>query len=287
MFWVFEPLSFAASVVTKASYCFHETFLCFTNRVTEAGNKNALVATAFMLGSQHLLLSVFTAAALALPLYLGGFLLPTLFLLFLAGVFIGSLAPDADAEDAAIFHSRVKGLGSAGRLVNGTIGLVLPLFGFVLKWLVYKPLALVFGGNEHRGLMHSLLGLAAATVLIGVYVAVAAFWLKFFDFAGLAVFLLGFAFGFLLHLAEDACTLSGVDFGYPFRSLKFSGNARTGEGWKVDLFVFLFGLLAIGVWYGFYSLSWRLLFKESAVLAAVAAAWLLLFLACRVRRKLR
>ena len=236
-----------------------------------------------MLGSQHLLLSLFTAAALALPLYLGGFLLPTLFLLFLAGVFIGSLAPDADAPDAAIFH-KARGSWLLGKL-GRAVGWILPLFGYVLKWLVYKPLALVFGGDEHRGLMHSLLGLVAATVLIGVYLAAAAFWLEFFDFAGLAAFLFGFAFGFLLHLFEDACTVSGVDLGYPFRSLKFSGNARTGEGWKVDLFVFLFGLLVAGVWLGFYSLSWRLLFKESAVLAAVAAAWLLLFLACGARRK--
>ncbi|OIO28698.1 hypothetical protein COX86_02630 [Candidatus Micrarchaeota archaeon CG_4_10_14_0_2_um_filter_60_11] len=235
-----------------------------------------------MLGRQHLLLSLSTAAALALPLYYGGLLALLPLALLLAGVFIGSLAPDADAEDAAVFH---KAKAPFLRRFTRVFGWILPLFGYALKWLVYKPLALVFGGDGHRGLMHSLSGLLASSVLIGIYVAIVTVAFHFFDWLGLAVFVAGFAFGFLLHLLEDACTVSGVDFGYPFRSLRFYGNARTGEGFKVDLFVLLFALLAAGVWFGFSMVSWGLWLKEAVVFCGMALAWLLLFSACGVRRK--
>ena len=61
-----------------------------------------------MLGRHHALLSALTAAAIFLPLLT---VRPILALLGLAGVTIGSLLPDVDSPDAAIYHTEVRGMG--------------------------------------------------------------------------------------------------------------------------------------------------------------------------------
>lgn len=65
-----------------------------------------------MLGRHHALLSAITAAAIFLPL---SSVEPIITILGLAGVIIGSLLPDVDSPDAAIYHPEVR--GSASELV--------------------------------------------------------------------------------------------------------------------------------------------------------------------------
>ncbi len=57
-----------------------------------------------MLGRHHLLISVFTAAFLFIPYFQENMELTFIMLL---GVAVGSLVPDADSPDAAIFHKKV------------------------------------------------------------------------------------------------------------------------------------------------------------------------------------
>ncbi|WP_155937301.1 metal-dependent hydrolase [Methanoculleus sp. MH98A] len=71
-----------------------------------------------MRGDQHVSLSLATAAFLIAPWATA--IDAAAIAVLLSGVFIGSLAPDADAVDAAIFNGRIAGAkGKRGQVVNG------------------------------------------------------------------------------------------------------------------------------------------------------------------------
>ena len=128
-----------------------------------------------MLGRDHLLLTIATVSLVLAPLFT---LYPTAVLVALVGTAIGSLIPDADSPDAAIFHTKVSGLrGGIGGVLN-SIGVLYPVFGYVTKYLIYKPSVKFYDAfiftemnieERHRGFLHSFLGLGTATVLTGVY----------------------------------------------------------------------------------------------------------------------
>ena len=71
-----------------------------------------------MRGDQHVLITLFSGGLLLAP-HVAVFA-PSEVAALLFGLFVGSLAPDADATDAAIFHTRIPGLkGPTRGLVNG------------------------------------------------------------------------------------------------------------------------------------------------------------------------
>lgn len=90
-----------------------------------------------MLGRHHLSLSVATVALVVFPLFT---LYPNATLLALLGAAIGSLIPDADSPDAAIFHTEVRGMKKEGfsNLLNAA-AVLNPVFGYATKYLIYKP----------------------------------------------------------------------------------------------------------------------------------------------------
>ena len=187
-----------------------------------------------MLGRQHLMLSLMTASALVVP-YINSFELFSM--IFLAGVAIGSLIPDVDAPDATIFHSHVRGLNSEpGKAVGKFIGPVLPLFGYTTKYMIYKPAVHIFNfvtsyefTEKHRNFSHSLLGVTSLTAVTGLYITPVLLYTGFFAFFPLAVFLLGYIFGAVLHMLEDSCTKTGIAWNAPFSSTKLKGGLKTGK----------------------------------------------------------
>lgn len=155
-----------------------------------------------MLGRHHLSLSVVTVALVVLPLFS---LYPTAVLLALTGAAIGSLIPDADSPDAAIF-------------------------------LIYKPAVKFYDSivlnqydiaERHRGFLHSFLGLGTMTILTAVYMLPVLFLLELFWLVGIGVFLAGYLAGAVLHLVEDTCTKSGIQWNFPFQSWKLRGQITT------------------------------------------------------------
>lgn len=148
---------------------------------------------------------------------------------------MGSLAPDADATDAAIFHTRVPGLPvTTRRLVNGAAR-ALPVFGYLIRYGEYYPAAGVFWllsrgqlKAGHRGVLHSLLGVGLCTGLTGLYCALALHLLDWSAPALLALGVAGFGAGALLHLAEDSCTPGGIAWLYPASGRRVRGRLRTG-----------------------------------------------------------
>jgi len=182
-----------------------------------------------MHGEEHVFLSLLSAGIIITPLF--GSVDPVIPLVCLIGVFIGSLAPDADAADSSIMHGFLGGRGNLRAVRRHTV-IFLPFFGYILRYLVFYPasaLVWIFTlGREkprHRGVMHSLLGafiaaLAIGLILYGVIVI----------FGGIdaerwiCIFMAGFIFGYLMHLIEDSCSKSGVCWLYPLSKNKLSGN---------------------------------------------------------------
>jgi len=183
-----------------------------------------------MRGDQHLLISFFSGLLLIIPfipLYS-----PVMFLTIIGGLAIGSLSPDADAKDAAIFHNRINIRGTLGDLLR-PLGFIMPVFGYIIRYMIYCPVSLILwailrkkGKPRHRGLLHSIPGMLLTVVLIGFYLRV------FFVSLGMDIsylilpFLSAFTAGFLMHLLEDSCTPSGVAWLFPFFNNRVYGDIR-------------------------------------------------------------
>lgn len=210
-----------------------------------------------MLGRHHLLLSVATVGLVVAPLFTT---YPNVVLLAIAGCAIGSLVPDADSPDAAIFHPEVRGLkGSRGEALNA-IAPIFPAFGYTTKYLIYKPAVKLYDAfvfdqydieERHRGFLHSFLGLGTATVVTGVYLIVALLLLGLFSILHLAVFLAAYLAGAVLHLAEDSCTKTGIQWNFPFQDWEINGQltttARPEDTRYQNGFLTILGVVAAGL----------------------------------------
>ncbi|MDD1653427.1 MAG: metal-dependent hydrolase [Methanomicrobiales archaeon] len=198
-----------------------------------------------MKGVHHLLLTTTTGGFAVTPLVP---LIPPEWLPPLAlGLVIGSLAPDADASDAAILHAGIPGRGTGAR---GFSRWILPLFGYLIRYLVYLPvwavLRLLFGrrcSREHRGLLHSLLGVTATALLTSGYLALFLFLLGHTAYPLLVPFGLALLAGAILHLVEDTTTVTGIRWAYPWSDHAVHGTLRTG-GWNLRPTLFLVLLTA-------------------------------------------
>ncbi len=182
-----------------------------------------------MLGRHHVSLSVVTVALVVLPLLT---LYPVLCLIALVGTAIGSLIPDADSPDAAIFHQKVRGVND---LLNAP-AVLYPAFGYVTKYLIYKPIVKIYDSvvftqydieERHRGFLHTVLGLATVTVVTGLYLTPVLYVLELLSMVGLAVFLAAYLLGAVLHLLQDSCTKTGIQWNFPFQSWKVRGRLTT------------------------------------------------------------
>jgi membrane-bound metal-dependent hydrolase YbcI (DUF457 family) len=237
-------------------------------------------------GVHHLLITSATGGLALLPLFP---LIPPGWLPPLAlGLVIGSLAPDADATDAAILHPGVPGGGTGAR---GFTRWLLPFFGYLIRYLVYYPvwavLRLLFGRRcslAHRGLLHSLLGVTLTTLFTSAYVAL------FLLFSGAGAYPLMLPFGSallagaLLHLAEDSTTVTGIRWAYPWSEHAVHGSIRTG-GWDLRPTAFVVLLAAGGgmILAGPLFAGWTAPYQAPAMILFLLLAWGLFLLASGVR----
>lgn len=187
-----------------------------------------------MLGRHHLTISLATGGALLAP-YLDNNSTLVLFMMF--GVAIGSLTPDADSQDSAIFHEKVKGLrGNLKKIVNGLFAPIFPIFGYTTKYLIYYPSVFILRNTvlsnydveaKHRKFLHSFLGISVTTLVMGLYIGIITALFNRFNLLYLLLFLLAYLFGSFLHLLEDSATKTGIAFNYPFSKKRLKGELST------------------------------------------------------------
>lgn len=182
----------------------------------------------YMQGEQHVGISVLSAGVVLGP-WIGTFD-PVVLLLAIAGVFIGSMAPDADAEEAAILHGLRGGKGTVKQIRRHTV-LGLPWFGYIIRYLIYFPVSallwVVSLGRirpHHRGILHSFTGILAVSAIFLTYLWILLSWAGFSPGPLVLVFGAGFFAGCCLHLLEDSCTRSGIAWAYPFSKARISGS---------------------------------------------------------------
>ncbi len=191
-----------------------------------------------MRGVEHVRISLFSAGVLLAPQA------PTLgvqlTLVSLLGAFIGALAPDADAEDAAIFHSRMNGVSGFRGLIINTAAIILPIFGYTIRYLIYYPLSLVFLAifgkryrHQHRGLLHSITGVCLTTGILLAYIWALFVYIGWHPLPVLPTFGIAFFCGCFFHLMEDTCTPSGVAWLYPFSRVRACGTIRTSSRFDI------------------------------------------------------
>lgn len=207
-----------------------------------------------MLGRHHLLLSLFTVIILFIPYFDERF---ELTLIVLIGIAIGSLIPDADSPDAAIFHEHIRGIpGNLGKLVNNLFAGLFPIFGIITKYAIYIPAVFVLGHTilkkyhiteRHRGFLHSFIGIGTATILTGTYLLVFLFLFELFSYVYFIAFMIAYILGALLHLLEDSSTKTGIQFNYPFSNLVLYGRMITRPEFAkpIDIFTGFFGLIIL------------------------------------------
>ena len=246
-----------------------------------------------MRGDQHVSLSLATAALLIAPWATAIDAAAIAVLLF--GTFVGSLAPDADAVDAAIFNGRIAGAkGKRGQVVNG-FAVVLPIFGYTIRYLIYYPLSLVFMlilrksyRHRHRGLLHSFPGVGLTTLVLCGYLALILTWLGS-SLALLPAFGCAFFAGCVLHLVEDTCTPAGVAWLYPFSKRRVAGRVRA-QGFlevRPAAFAIVLVIAAAGMFVAPFVTPMSVEELGCLALVAAPALWLLFMLVSRIRPEQR
>ena len=237
-----------------------------------------------MLGRQHLMLSVATVSVFLAP-YFEGY--ESFVIVMFIGAGVGSLIPDVDAPDAAVFHQDIRGLkGDFGKAVNNLIAPILPAFGYTTKYTIYKPAVKVFDfftsedysfQEKHRTFSHSFLGVFTMTTITGLYMIPLLIITEMFAPLYLLAFLFAYMTGAFLHMLEDSCTKTGIAWNSPFSDTKLKGDISTGKDIeKPRYFLFwLGGLTGIAFYLGHstqYSITHPVL--TSGSLLAVGISWL-------------
>jgi len=146
-----------------------------------------------------------TALAVTLPVMI---ITNTLEISAIAAVSLGCLAPDIDEPRSWI-----------GRRTRGLSDFIGRMFG-------------------HRGMTHSIIGLAVATLFVGIPVL-------HFEFPHMP--LIYFALGYFLHLLSDSFSKSGIPWLWPLKKRFQSGRGKfyyiTGD--RRETIVFAISLIAI------------------------------------------
>jgi Predicted membrane-bound metal-dependent hydrolase (DUF457). len=209
---------------------------------------------------------------------------PTMSLLLTSGVAIGSLIPDVDAPDnAAIFNNQTTKLHpNLDKALKFTVGWLFPIFGYLTKYLIFKPAVTFFNtlvprfqfSENHRGFAHSWLGVLSFTFLTGLYLAIAFEFTDVGPWPLIIPFLAGYGIGAFLHLLQDTCTITGVAWHQPFseKSLKGSLNTQSSSFRPALLF---YGLLATAIGVYFWPQIGDPGIQMEVAITATAGIWLL------------
>mgnify|MGYP001180887088 CR=1 FL=1 len=191
-----------------------------------------------MLGKDHFSITLGTVFPFTIPLIFSENSHPVYAFCLLVASVIGSLIPDADSDEKPKLHYDFKIIYDIMVPLHKLI-----VFSFSLFNLKEKMNLQYVVEEQHRGIMHSPIGVFISSFVLTLLTAI----IGYFIFHGINATLIGFLFlglisGQLLHLLEDSCTISGINWLFPFRTCELKGSIYTGnkiEG-KRDIRPFLY-----------------------------------------------
>jgi membrane-bound metal-dependent hydrolase YbcI (DUF457 family) len=234
-----------------------------------------------MLGRQHLMLTASSASMIIGPFALE---VPLLALTAFFGACIGALIPDVDARGASIFHESIPGLnGFSGRALNCFVVPVLPFFGFSTKYLIYHPALILLEWftehsfpDRHRSFSHSILGVFTMTLMTGLYISIMLLYMQLLNPLFLGTFLLFYMAGAFLHMVQDSCTKTGIQWNRPFSDVKISGRLATGKDFaEARYFTYYLGAISTFTLYSKISTEVSALYLSIVSTGILAFSWLL------------
>ena len=160
------------------------------------------------------------------------FLIPLFFLgsvdaLFLAvliiSVLIGSLLPDTDCGGKATIYYRFPAIDQFMKKVVGKS--IIFLFSHLISSKRIKTEHDV--KDEHRGIMHSPIGVLFSSLMLVIPLIIFGIVFSLLNWSVLLIIFLGLIIGQLLHLFEDSCTISGINWLFPFKTKELRGKIYT------------------------------------------------------------
>ena len=166
-------------------------------------------------GKDHIFISITWALLISCPIITMN---STYVLMFVIGVFIGSLLPDIDAS-VSPYEKRGDVMRGAGYAVSASSKITGKIFRSIKDDPNNKY-------ESHRGLLHSVPGVFVASLLIVIPLNLILYFVNYWN-SGLIIASIGLFAGALFHLLEDCCTCSGIRLFYPFSEKKLRGGINT------------------------------------------------------------
>lgn len=235
-----------------------------------------------MLGRHHFSITLFTVLPFFVPLiFLENKIYFIYSLAFLFAALVGSLTPDADCGGKASVYYRFRPVDWLMKNIIIKISLLL----FNNSSIKGKLKITEEVKNEHRGIMHSPVGIILSSFFLTLVVLI------FMLFAGvnnLSVYFLvflGLIVGQMLHILEDSCTASGINWKFPFGVKELKGKIYTfqKEEGKIDIRPDIYQAalvtftLALFFFYAIAKINYSLFFVYPFILLFVSFLWIIFF----------
>lgn len=176
-----------------------------------------------MLGKQHVSITLATIIPLLLPMLLYDSNYQLYSISILIAVLIGSLTPDADCGGKSKLYYDF-------RFVHD---IMIPLQKSVVWIFNRSSVKNKFNlecevNNKHRGIMHAPVGIVISSLLLTLIASIFTliFYIESTIFVTFSVFV-GLLTGQFLHLVEDSCTVSGINWKFPFGTRELKGKIYT------------------------------------------------------------
>jgi len=176
-----------------------------------------------MLGKDHINISIAFIIPFIVPLFFIDSGNMVLAIAFAVAVLIGSLVPDTDCGGKATIYYRFP---IVDEIMKNVIGKSI-MFVFSLLISKKKIKAEHEVGGEHRGILHSPVGVLLSSIMLTLPILIFALVFSLFNPFVILFIFLGLLIGQLLHLFEDSCTISGINWGFPFKTYELKGKIYT------------------------------------------------------------
>ena len=239
-----------------------------------------------MLGKDHVSITLGTVFPFTIPLIFSDNSHPVYAFCLLVAAVIGSLIPDADSDEKPKLHYDFKVIYDIMVPLHKLI-----VFSFAFFNLKEKMNLQYVVEKQHRGVMHSPIGVFISSFVLTLLITIVGYLIFHgINATFISLLFLGLILGQLLHLLEDSCTVSGINWLFPFGTRELKGSIYTGnkiEG-KRDIRPFLYRVTLL-----FFSAIMLILHSLGAIdvndsdiyfliFAVVALIWGLIFLTAKI-----